>query len=125
MEELSYCCFRFGGDTPERGVGESVFMNQTFVSEKTTGTPPARPVPAAPKYPGVRVTCNGNYLVSQHVETRITEGGVFYPITPSTEGGEIYQGSYAAGELNVWGQPKIAIFPLPPANDSKDFYRAC
>ena len=61
-----------------------------------------------PKYPGVRVTCNGNYLVTQHVETRITEGGVFYPITPSTEGGEIYQASFASGELNVWGQQKVA-----------------
>src|SRR3954467_12592329 len=62
-----------------------------------------------PKYPGVRVTCNGNQLVTQYVETRITEGGVFYPITPSTEGGEIYQQSYAQGELNVFGQQKIAI----------------
>ena len=61
------------------------------------------------KYPGVRVTCNGNQLVTQHVETRITEGGVFYPITPSTEGGEIYQQSYAQGELNVWGQQKMAV----------------
>src|SRR3954463_2896395 len=62
-----------------------------------------------PKYPGIRVTCNGNQLVTQYVETRITEGGVFYPITPSTEGGEIYQQSYASGELNVFGQSKIAI----------------
>ena len=62
-----------------------------------------------PKYPGIRVTCNGNYLVTKHVETRITEGGVFYPITPSTEGGEIYQESFAKGELNVFGQQKIAI----------------
>ena len=68
-----------------------------------------RPARLAPKYPGVRVTCNGNQLVAQHVETRITEGGVFYPITPSTEGGEIYQQSYAQGELNVFGQQKIAI----------------
>jgi pyruvate-ferredoxin/flavodoxin oxidoreductase len=43
------------------------------------------------------------------VETRITDGGVFYPITPSTEGGEIYQQSYAQGELNVFGHQKIAI----------------
>ncbi|MDO8544512.1 MAG: 2-oxoacid:acceptor oxidoreductase family protein, partial [Opitutaceae bacterium] len=64
---------------------------------------------AKPKYPGIRVTCNGNQLVTQYVETRVTEGGVFYPITPSTEGGEIYQGSYAQGELNVWGQQKVAI----------------
>src|SRR6266851_6127188 len=69
-------------------------------------TPPAR---RGPKYPGIRVTCNGNQLVTEHVETRITEGGVFYPITPSTEGGEIYQQSYAQGELNVFGQQKIAI----------------
>src|ERR1044071_2588447 len=62
-----------------------------------------------PKYPGIRVTCNGNQLVTQYVETRITEGGVFYPITPSTEGGEIYQQSYAQGELNVFGQQKIAV----------------
>src|SRR6185295_2178782 len=62
-----------------------------------------------PKYPGKRVTCNGNQLVTEHVETRITEGGVCYPITPSTEGGEIYQQSYAMGELNVFGQQKIAI----------------
>jgi len=61
-----------------------------------------------PKYTGVRVTCSGNQLVTQYVETRITEGGVFYPITPSTEGGEIYQASFAAGELNVWGHQKVA-----------------
>ena len=64
---------------------------------------------AKPRYPGIRVTCNGNQLVAQHVETRITEGGVFYPITPSTEGGELYQQSYAQGELNVWGRQKIAV----------------
>ena len=69
-------------------------------------TPPTR---RGPRYPGIRVTCNGNQLVTQYVETRITEGGVFYPITPSTEGGEIYQQSYAQGELNVFGAQKIAI----------------
>ena len=75
-------------------------------SSNRSKTPASR---NTPKYPGVRVTCNGNQLVTQYVETRITEGGVFYPITPSTEGGEIYQGSYAQGELNVWGQQKIAV----------------
>jgi pyruvate-ferredoxin/flavodoxin oxidoreductase len=55
------------------------------------------------------VTCNGNQLIAQWVEARITEGGVFYPITPSTEGGELYQQSYAQGELNVFGAPKVAI----------------
>ncbi|HVT73215.1 MAG TPA: 2-oxoacid:acceptor oxidoreductase family protein [Lacunisphaera sp.] len=72
---------------------------------KNDSTGSASPCP----YPGIRVTCNGNQLVTQYVETRITEGGVFYPITPSTEGGEIYQGSYAQGELNVWGQQKVAV----------------
>lgn len=78
------------------------------VAPKSVG--PATPGQRAkPKYPGIRVTCNGNQLVTQYVETRITEGGIFYPITPSTEGGEIYQGSYAQGELNVWGQQKVAV----------------
>ncbi len=62
-----------------------------------------------PKYPGYRVTCTGNQLVAEHVEIRITEGGVFYPITPSTEGGELYQEAYAKGKLNVFGQQKIAV----------------
>ncbi|MSU65411.1 MAG: oxidoreductase [Opitutus sp.] len=70
---------------------------------------PAATGHAKPKYPGIRVTCNGNFLVTQYVETRVTEGGVFYPITPSTEGGEIYQQSFASGELNVWGAQKVAV----------------
>ncbi|MCC6243733.1 MAG: 2-oxoacid:acceptor oxidoreductase family protein [Gemmatimonadaceae bacterium] len=75
---------------------------------ETTVRPSDAAAHVKPKYPGVRVTCSGNQLVTQYVETRITEGGVFYPITPSTEGGEIYQASYATGELNVWGQQKVA-----------------
>src|SRR5688572_135138 len=89
--------------------GESASASKTIASQSEappTSAPAAR---AKPKYPGIRVTCNGNQLVAQYVETRITEGGVFYPITPSTEGGEIYQGSYAQGELNVWGQQKVAV----------------
>src|SRR6267154_1009799 len=84
-------------------------MSSTPLAAQTAT--PVKPQAArrAPKYPGIRVTCNGNQLVTQYIETRITEGGVFYPITPSTEGGEIYQGSYAMGELNVFGQQKIAI----------------
>lgn len=71
-------------------------------------TPPATTRHGKHKYPGFHVTCSGNQLVTQYIETRITEGGVFYPITPSTEGGEIYQASFATGELNVWGQQKVA-----------------
>ncbi|HTI99383.1 MAG TPA: 2-oxoacid:acceptor oxidoreductase family protein [Dongiaceae bacterium] len=82
-------------------------MSETSAIETAARKSP--PVGTTPKYPGVRVTCNGNQLVTQHVETRITEGGIFYPITPSTEGGELYQQSYAQGELNVWGASKIAV----------------
>src|SRR3954469_4568744 len=83
-------------------------MSMPVVGEKrAAASPPVKRF--KPKYPGVRVTCNGNQLVAQHVETRVTEGGVYYPITPSTEGGELYQQSFAQGELNVWGQQKVAI----------------
>jgi hypothetical protein len=78
---------------------------------QTTIDPPQEATSSdqGPKYPGIRITCNGNTLVAKYVETRITEGGVFYPITPSTEGGELYQQSFASGELDVWGNQKIAI----------------
>jgi pyruvate-ferredoxin/flavodoxin oxidoreductase len=62
-----------------------------------------------PRYPGIRVTANGNQLVSYHTETRIADGGVFYPITPSTEGGELYQQAFAEGKLNVFGRNTIAV----------------
>jgi pyruvate-ferredoxin/flavodoxin oxidoreductase len=63
----------------------------------------------APRYPGIRVTANGNQLVSYHTETRVADAGIFYPITPSTEGGELYQQSYAEGRLNVFGRNTLAI----------------
>ncbi len=68
-------------------------------SERVTG----------PKYPGIPVPTNGNQLVAYYTEARLAEAGVFYPITPSTEMGEMFQLSYALGELNVFGRPKIAI----------------
>ncbi|MEN8114295.1 MAG: 2-oxoacid:acceptor oxidoreductase family protein, partial [Actinomycetota bacterium] len=64
---------------------------------------------STPKYPGIRVTTNGNQLVSYYTEARITQGGVFYPITPSTEMGENYQLAYAEGQLDVFGNTKVAI----------------
>jgi pyruvate-ferredoxin/flavodoxin oxidoreductase len=66
----------------------------------------ARP---GPRFPGIRITTNGNQLVAYHTEARITEGGVFYPITPSTEMGENYQLAFAEGKLDVFGNSKIAI----------------
>jgi len=62
-----------------------------------------------PRYPGIRVTANGNQLVSYHTETRIADAGVFYPITPSTEGGELYQQAFSEGKLNVFGKNTIAV----------------
>jgi pyruvate-ferredoxin/flavodoxin oxidoreductase len=64
---------------------------------------------AAARYPGIRLTANGNQLVSYYTETRIADAGVFYPITPSTEGGELFQQAYAEGHLNVFGKNTIAI----------------
>ncbi|MGC9158627.1 MAG: 2-oxoacid:acceptor oxidoreductase family protein [Terracidiphilus sp.] len=63
----------------------------------------------AARYPGIRVTANGNQLVSYHTETRVADAGVFYPITPSTEGGELFQQAYAEGHLNVFGHNTLAI----------------
>jgi pyruvate-ferredoxin/flavodoxin oxidoreductase len=62
-----------------------------------------------PRYPGIRLTANGNQLVSYHTETRLTDAGIFYPITPSTEGGELYQQAFAEGKLNVFGHNTIAV----------------
>src|ERR1700692_623600 len=62
-----------------------------------------------PRFPGIRVTANGNQLVSYHTETRITDAGIFFPITPSTEGGELYQQAFAEGKLNVFGHNTIAV----------------
>ncbi|MBL1217453.1 MAG: oxidoreductase [Planctomycetes bacterium] len=63
------------------------------------------PVP----YPGIRLTTNGNQLVSYYTEARIADAGIFYPITPSTEMGENFQLSFAKGELNVFGNAKVAV----------------
>ena len=60
------------------------------------------------KYPGTRVTTNGNTLVSQ-TESLMAEAGVFYPITPSTEMGEIFQQSYAQGKLTAFGETLTAV----------------
>ena len=62
-----------------------------------------------PKYPGIRVVSTGNQLVAYHTEARIADAGIFYPITPSTEMGELFQLSFAEGKLNVFGRPKIAV----------------
>ena len=79
------------------------------------------------RYPGIRVTANGNQLVAYHTATRVADAGVFYPITPSTEGGELFQQAYAEGHLNVFGitpspsrlkasmRPRVVPSPTPSA----------
>jgi pyruvate-ferredoxin/flavodoxin oxidoreductase len=58
----------------------------------------------AARYPGIRITANGNQLVSYHTETRIADAGVFYPITPSTEGGELFQQAMPRASERLWPQ---------------------
>ncbi len=55
-------------------------------------------------YPGIPGTADGAAMVV-HVETRATEAGIAYPITPSTTMGVGYQVAYANGMKNVWGTP--------------------
>ena len=62
-----------------------------------------------PRYPGKRLVCNGNQLVALHTEARIADAGIFYPITPSTEMGEMFQLTFSQGALNVFGRPKLAV----------------
>lgn len=92
---------------PEPPVEKTLSKSHFDRKENSAGA--AKVLEGTPKYPGLPVTCSGNQLVSHWVEVRITEGGVFYPITPSTEGGEIYQAAYAEGKLDVWGNQKVAI----------------
>ena len=60
------------------------------------------------KYPGKRVTTNGNSLLCE-TEQLICDAGVFFPITHSTEMGELFQNAYAKGQLNAFGRSLTAI----------------
>jgi len=62
-----------------------------------------------PKFPGIRITTNGNQLVSYYTEALVCDAGVFYPITPSTEMGENFQLAFAQGQLNAFGKSTVAI----------------
>ena len=33
----------------------------------------------------------------------------YYPINPSTEGGELYQQAFSEGVLDVWGNQKLSV----------------
>jgi len=60
------------------------------------------------KYPGKKITTNGNQLVAK-TEAKISQCGVFYPITPSTEQGENFEMQVAHGGLTVFGEKVKAI----------------
>ncbi len=77
--------------------------------KQKSDTKPQSDLSQRPKYPGTPITTNGNTLVSYYTEARMCEAGIFYPITPSTEMGEVFQQSFANGELNVFGVAKIAL----------------
>jgi pyruvate-ferredoxin/flavodoxin oxidoreductase len=55
-------------------------------------------------FPGIPGTADGAAMVV-HVETRGTEAGIAYPITPSTTMGVGYESAFANGMINAWGTP--------------------
>jgi len=62
------------------------------------------------KYPGISTTADGSQAVVW-VEQNITQGGLGYPITPTTNMGALYQLAVANGYHNLWGEPLIFIEP--------------
>lgn len=62
----------------------------------------------SPPFPGEPITTNGNQLVAA-TEARLADCGVFYPITPSTEQGEIFEMLVSQGNLTVFGENVRAI----------------
>jgi pyruvate-ferredoxin/flavodoxin oxidoreductase len=70
----------------------------------------AGPSPAHPPFPGIPAIVDGSEAVA-HVETRISDAAVSYPITPSTTMGAIYQAAVAEGRTNLWGTPLQFLEP--------------
>ena len=62
------------------------------------------------KFPGKPTVINGNGAVA-HVMGHVCGGVIGYPITPSTEISEIYEGFRAAGGVNVWGRHQFFYEP--------------
>lgn len=62
------------------------------------------------KYPGVRDAIDGNTAVIL-VEREASDAAGAYPITPSTNMGEYWAESVAAGHINVSGRPLIFVEP--------------
>ena len=64
----------------------------------------------AVKYPGVRDAIDGNTAVIL-VEREASDAAGAYPITPSTQMGEFWAESAAAGHVNTAGRPLIFVEP--------------
>lgn len=64
----------------------------------------------AVKYPGIRDAVDGNTAVI-HVEREASDAAGAYPITPSTQMGELWAQEAAAGHLNVSGRPLVFVEP--------------
>ncbi|MDH5753207.1 MAG: 2-oxoacid:acceptor oxidoreductase family protein, partial [Deltaproteobacteria bacterium] len=62
------------------------------------------------KYPGVRAAMDGNSAVIL-CERESTDAAGAYPITPSTQMGELWSANAADGYLNIAGRPLIFIEP--------------
>ena len=62
------------------------------------------------KYPGVRDAIDGNTAVIL-VEREAADAAGAYPITPSTQMGEYWAESAAAGHVNISGRPLIFVEP--------------
>lgn len=75
-----------------------------FASRSNESTP--QPV----KYPGVRDAIDGNTAVIL-VEREASDAAGAYPITPSTNMGEYWSESVAAGHINISGRPLIFVEP--------------
>ncbi|MDP6941905.1 MAG: 2-oxoacid:acceptor oxidoreductase family protein [Planctomycetota bacterium] len=61
-------------------------------------------------YPGQPATADGSTMVAW-VETHIGEAACGYPITSSTNMGQAFEASVAAGKSNVWGTPLVFFEP--------------
>ncbi|MCP5277188.1 MAG: 2-oxoacid:acceptor oxidoreductase family protein [Thiobacillus sp.] len=62
------------------------------------------------KYPGVRDAIDGNTAVIL-IEREASDAAGAYPITPSTQMGEYWAESAAAGHVNISGKPLIFVEP--------------
>jgi pyruvate-ferredoxin/flavodoxin oxidoreductase len=81
---------------------------EKHLMEKTGGGTEAKT--QVVKYPGVRDAIDGNTAVIL-VEREASDAAGAYPITPSTQMGEYWAESVAAGHVNISGKPLIFVEP--------------